>query len=423
MRFKFVHAADIHLDSPLRGLARYDGLPLEQFRGATRRAFERLIDLCRDEGAAFLLIAGDLYDGEGRDFNTALFFAAEMSRLNKLEIPAYLVSGNHDAQSVMMTHALRLPANVHHFSSRKPETKLLERLGVAIHGQSYAKRAVMDDLSASYPERVQGLVNIGLLHTSANGRAGHEPYAPCSAAALVEKGYDYWALGHVHAREELSREPYVVFPGNLQGRHVRETGAKGATVVTVEDGRVAQVEHRPLDVVRWAVCDVDLATAASPHDAVELARQALEREVQAAGGRAVAARVRLYGSSAAHAALVTDQARWANEIRSAASALEGEGVWVEKLVVTSSAPLNLSALREQDDAVGVLLRAIQELRVDDAALTSMLDDLRPLRDKLPPEVREGDDALRLDEPAVLRAALADVEQLLLPRLLSGGGAS
>src|SRR5690606_7457206 len=139
-----------------------------------------------------------------------------------------------------------------------------------VHGQSFPQRATTDDLAARYPARVPGVFNVGLLHTSIDGREGHEPYAPTSLATMRSKGYDYWALGHVHAREVVSTEPYVVYPGNLQGRHARETGPKGATVLTVEGGVVESIEHRALDVCRWEIVTVDAGPASDPLDVVDL---------------------------------------------------------------------------------------------------------------------------------------------------------
>src|SRR5262245_22532176 len=204
---KFVHAADLHLDSPLRGLVRYDGAPVERMRAATRHALVNLVDLCLAEDAAFLLLAGDLFDGDWRDYGTGLFFLSEMARLRPAGIHVYLVRGNHDAAS-HVTRYLKLPEHVHELSWRRPETLVLEDRGVAIHGQSFATRAVTEDLATHYPDAIRDLLNVGLLHTCADGREGHERYAPCSVETLRNKGYDYWALGHVHAREVLARDPW-----------------------------------------------------------------------------------------------------------------------------------------------------------------------------------------------------------------------
>ena len=155
-------------------------------------------------------------------------------------------------------------------SASRPETVVYDDLGVAVHGQSFATRAVSEDLASRYPPPIAGALNVGLLHTALDGRPGHDPYAPTQLGVLTGKGYDYWALGHVHEREVLASDPWVVFPGNLQGRHARETGPKGATVIEVEDGRVRAVEHRVLDVVRWSQIHVDAEDARSVDDAGKL---------------------------------------------------------------------------------------------------------------------------------------------------------
>ncbi len=416
---KLVHSADLHLDSPLRGLQRYEGAPVEQMRGATRLALESLVDLCLDEGAALLLIAGDLYDGDWKDYSTGLFFARQMSRLRRGDVHVVWIRGNHDAASQISKH-LQLPDNVTELSTLKPETIAFEELGIAVHGQGFSKRVVTEDLASNYPAAIDGAFNIGLLHTAATGREGHEQYAPCSLETLLAKGYDYWALGHVHKREVLCEEPWVVFPGNLQGRHAKETGAKGATIVTIEDGRPTAVRARAVDAVRWCRCEVAIDDARSPHEALDLLRAALSREVEAAAGRALAARIILQGASAAHDALVDDKERWEAEIRALATDL-GD-VWVEKVKLQSEPIIDLVALGERDDAVGQIVRALQSLRHDDERVHELIEELAELRRKLPAELRNRSDdgGLRLDDPTTIRAALHDVQHLLLARLLAQG---
>jgi len=412
---KFVHAADIHLDSPLRGLERYDGAPVETIRQAPRSALENLVELCLAEQVDLLLLAGDLFDGEWKDYNTGLFFTRQMARLREAGIPVVSIRGNHDAAS-HLTSQLRWPDNVIELSSRKAETRVFEPLGIAVHGQSYAKRDTTHDLTVHYPAPLPDCLNIGLLHTALNGRAGHEPYAPCSVSTLVNKGYDYWALGHVHGREVLSENPWIVFPGNLQGRHSRETGAKGATLVTVTDGVITHVEQRPLDVVRWAVCELDVTDVADADTIVEQAREALAVAADSADGRLLAARVQLGGVTPAHRHLTAAADRWREQIRAAALELNAE-VWVEKVQLDTRAPLDLDALLQHDDPVAELVRTLRTLRDEPAELAELADAFAELRQKLPHDYRQLEDALHFDEPATLARLLDDVEQLLLRRLL------
>ncbi len=412
MPFRFLHAADIHIDSPLRGLAPYEGAPVEAMRGATRRAFERLVETAIAEKVNLLLLAGDLYDGDWPDYRTGLFFIAQMARLRDARIPVFVVAGNHDARSVI-TKSLRLPDNVHLFSADAPETRRLVDVGVAIHGQSFAKRSVPDDLSDRYPKPVDGLFNIGLLHTSADGREGHDTYAPCSADGLAAKGYGYWALGHIHRREVLREEPWIVFSGNLQGRHARETGAKGATLVTVEGDRVQSVEPRVLDVVRWSVCEVD-ATGAIDGDAVlDILADRLARELDAAEDRPLCARVRVTGACRAHQTLVRDPERWLHEIQAAATTATGGRAWIEKVEITTRPE------RERvpaDDALADLLRPADALAADEALVAAARGDLVDLARKLPAELRQGPDGLDVSSTEFLSLALGRATDLLAARL-------
>jgi exonuclease SbcD len=419
---KFVHAADLHLDSPLRGLGRYEGAPAEQIRGATRRALENLVALCLEERAELLLIAGDLYDDDWRDYSTGLFFAAKMAELSEAGVRVVWIRGNHDAASKITKH-LRLPPNVHELSHRRPETLRLEGLGVpvAVHGQGFASREVTEDLAASYPDPIRGLFNVGLLHTALDGKLGHDPYAPCRLEALVNKGYDYWALGHVHQRHVLHRDPWIVFPGNLQGRHARETGPKGATLVNVEAERITAVEHRVLDDVRWEACAVDAAGAKTPDEVLERVERALALAQQGSDGRLVAARVIVQGRTPAHAALGLELERWTFEVRGLALAARGAGVWVEKVEFATQPELDWAALRAQDDALGSLVRSLEAMLDDDRALLALGEELAELRRKLPAEIARGPDGLRLEDPAVLREIVSGARDYLVPRLEQAEG--
>jgi len=418
---KFVHAADLHLDSPLHGLERYEGAPIDEMRGATRRALENLVDLCIEEDAGILLLAGDLYDGDWRDFGTGLFFTAQMVRLRDAGVRVFWVRGNHDAAS-RITKDLHLPENVYRFSTRRPETVVDERLGVAVHGQSFVRGEIKDDLSARYPQAIPGLLNIGLLHTSADGRPGHATYAPSRVGGLIARGYQYWALGHVHAREVLHESPWVVFSGNIQGRHIRETGPKGCTVVAADAGEVTAVEAHAIDVVRWARVELDATGCETPAEVLDRLDPSLRGAVEEAEGRLCAARVRVTGRCRAHAALVNRRESWVAEIRALATDVGSGSVWVEKVLLDTGPEVDIVQLAGGSGPLAELLRDIGKLREDEGRLEELATKFEDLRAKLPPDLKEGDDSLRFDS-GTIRSMLRDVESLLLPRLLEGGDAA
>lgn len=415
--FKFIHSADIHLDSSLHGLERYEGAPVDEIRSATRRAFDNLIELAIDEEVAFVLLVGDLYDGDWKDYNTGLYFVERMGRLREAGIRVLIVMGNHDAAS-QITKLLRLPDNVTLFSTRHPEQVILEDLNVAIYGQGFATRAVTDDLSQAYPQGDPQLFNIGLLHTCLDGKPGHEPYAPCSVDGLRSKGYQYWALGHVHKREEVARNPWIVFPGNIQGRHMRETGPKGCTLVTVEGGEIVEVEHRDLDVMRWSCCELDVSDSETVDDIYEQVREGLQSASDAAEGRPVAVRLILQGASPAHPALHAERERWTQEYRAMATGLGGAGIWLEKVSIKTQPPVSADEVLQRDDALSGLLRAIRDMEMDESALNELADEVSVLRKKLPAELLGGGDPFDPTNPAVLKEALEGIKELLVNRLLS-----
>ncbi|MEM9656768.1 MAG: DNA repair exonuclease [Planctomycetota bacterium] len=419
---RFIHSADIHLDSPLRGLQKYEGAPVDEIRGATRRALENLVELAMDREVDFVLIAGDLYDGDWKDQNTGLFFVAQMIRLRESVIPVVLISGNHDAAN-RMTRTLRLPDNVELLSHTRPTTSRLGKLGdlgVAVHGQSFGKPAQFDNLAEGYARKQAGMLNIGLLHTSLDGAAGHEPYAPCTLEDLRRKDYDYWALGHVHARKVRCDDPPIVFPGNVQGRHIREAGAKGCYLVTADEQDRCRLEFVPLDVFRWELCRLDATQARRPEDVLDDFANQLARLDQSHDGLPLAVRVEVTGPTAAHDALRADPRRWTSEIRAAALQHTRSRIWIEKVGVRTTPHGELTDGTD-GGPIGALMEDVAELRADPGQLGELAELLKDLQRRLPDELTHGAEALRFEDPDQLQQWIDEVEPLLLNRLRGGVG--
>lgn len=410
MDFKFLHAADIHLDSPLRGLARYEGVPAEVVRTATRTALDNLVERAIAEDVAFVILAGDLYDGTWEAFATGLYFCSAMGRLHKAGIEVYLVYGNHDAES-HLTRDLPLPDNVRVFSKRQAETLVHAGTGVVLHGQSYKARDPGGDLAAHYPEAQAGAFNVGVLHTALTGDRGHAPYAPCTPDQLAAKGYDYWALGHVHAHDVVRRDPYIVFPGNLQGRNIRETGPKGAVLISVTHGRVSALDHLELDVVRWAVSVADMAGAVTEAEAHERIRKGLADVLENADGRPVMARVRLIGSTELHGLLSEGRNTLREAVRAIATALSDQ-IWIEKVVLATFEPARTMETGDEFDALLKTLSGDEDL----AALLSK--DLADFLTKAPADLDEDQELVAAAREGRLADVLADAATALKARLHS-----
>ncbi len=412
---KYIHAADIHLDSPLRGLERYEGAPVDEIRLAARRALTKLVDLAIEESVSFVLIAGDLYDGDWREYNTGIFFIEQAKRLRDAQIPLLMIAGNHDAAN-KMTKSLRLPENTFFFSAESPETKILDDLGVAVHGQSFATAAVYDDLSAKYPKPISGLFNIGMLHTCAAGREGHERYAPCSIEALKTSGYDYWALGHVHQRETFNESPYVAFSGNIQGRHAKETGPKGCLLVETAASRIVGVEFRELGVMRWKSTRLGLDNCNGFDDSLELIGRQFNQLVQSAPDQNLAVRLELTGESKAHSAIVAHKQRFMQEIRLLAGDVSCGSMWIEKIVLSSRSPRFSKSDELLDGAIAELRTLFAELRSAPIEQSSL--DLDDVVKKLPAELQDAMQGLAAEQ---FENIANEAEALLFGRLLSFEG--
>ena len=421
--FRFIHAADIHIDSPLRGLESYPGAPTERLRNATREAFENLVQLAIDEAVAFVIIAGDLFDGQWKDMNTGIWTAGQFRRLERAGIPVCLIRGNHDAESKVRT-GIRWPDNVHEFSVRKPQTFSAKKLGlpesisVAIHGQGFAKPDIQEDLAADYPDAVSGCFNIGVLHTSLTGDPAHDRYAATTVEVLRNRGYDYWALGHIHIRSEppLSETPFVAFSGNVQGRHIRETGPKGCLLVSVEDGGIASTEFRETDTLRWHRATVSLDQTDGLSELYEKTRDALQECLDQGGGRFAAVRIEISGACAAHREIVQPgiQDEVVSQIRDIANEWDDE-IWIEKVKLNTTAPINVEQLRQGHDLLGQFLRDVANLSDDTDQLSELIaESLATLSTKAGPELQAAETSLT--DPEQLQIWLQQAESLLLARL-------
>lgn len=425
MTLRFIHAADLHLDSPLRGLARYDDAPVDRVRGATRRAFENLVEFVLEEDVALVLLAGDIFDGAWRDMSSGLYFASQLGRLTRAGVKVVLVSGNHDAVS-LVNRTLRLPEGAHLLSSRTVESLVFDDLGVVVHGRSFSRRTETENLGATYPDAKQGLLNLGLLHTSLDGRPGHAPYAPCTLDDLLSKGYDYWALGHVHAPEFVHRQdPWVVYPGCLQGRHAREVGPHGATLIEVEDGAIRSVTQQPVDVLRWAHVEVPLRDEERLRDVLERARGKFKEAWSKTGGRSLVLRTTLTGQAPVHHALRADPQSIEAALRALAVEISPDELWLEKVIVETRAPprpgspARAHGAGSAEGGAGAMLEPIAAITADEETVALARAALTALQSKLPSEVRSGDEGLDFSSAELLAALIEEARGLLVARLGRG----
>ncbi|RYG30055.1 MAG: DNA repair exonuclease, partial [Burkholderiales bacterium] len=378
--FRFIHAADLHLDSPLLGLAGKSSEFAARVQSASRDAFDSLIAMAIGEQCRFVLLAGDIFDGELRNFQAGLHFLDGMRRLGEAGIDVFMVLGNHDAAN-RFADKLALTNNVHLFPKAKAGSRTLDDVGVAIHGRSFPRWDMDEDMARDYPPAASGLFNIGLLHTACAGSEGpHARYAPCTLEQLANHGYDYWALGHVRAHAVLSESPFIVYPGNLQGRHPREAGPKGAVVVEVSDGAIVSVEHRPLDAIRWTTASADIAEAETRTDMLDLVRDQIHAACTEAGERPIALRLVITGISPLHASLRLDSMALREDVEALLVTVSSD-IWLEKLVVETEAAPVAAAL--DPTIAGRIDTEVGLLAEDDLFAAALEARLAEIRTKLP----------------------------------------
>ena len=403
MAFRFIHAADVHLDSPLRSLALRDPDLAELIGNATRRAFVRIIDLCLDEQVDALLLAGDLYDGDQTSMKTARFLSEQIRRLHEAGIHVFVIRGNHDALS-RITKELTFPDSVKVFGGRA-EAIVVDRSNgdfpVAIHGLSFAQPHAPESLIGKYKLPIEGAVNIGLLHTSLAGAPGHDLYAPCSLADLQATGFRYWALGHVHKRSVVEGKCAIVMPGMPQGRDINEAGAKSVTLVTVADDRSILIEERVTSIAQFERVSIDATRIDDWRDLVGALGRVIERARDGLESEHLVARVHLTGATPLAWRIRRDLDLLKTEVDDRASMIGA--CWVERLEVDCKAPGAAAASR--DHPITELRRLIdEEVFRSDAYQAEAVDIAEELRTQLPQECRN---LLGADE-AAFKAAVTEL---------------
>ena len=381
--FSFIHTADIHLDSPLHGLSQHADAPTELLRGATRKALENVVSLALEKAVNFVLIAGDLYDGDWPDYNTGLFFNKQMLRLNAASIPVYMISGNHDAAS-RITKSLQPPANVHVLSTANPETIIVDDLPVAIHGQGFANQSVPENLSLEYPPATADHFNIGMLHTSLTGNPEHDPYAPCSISDLTAKDYDYWALGHIHQHSIVHDSPYIIYCGNPQGRHIKETGERGCYHIEVgSDLAISQVNFKITDVVRWEAVEIDITSINTFDELRDTLVHNTDAALDTTNGRLLALRITLTGDSSLHDQLNAELAHWQAECVNIAAEIDEELIWFERLRIKTKPTYDPHELAERSELTAQVLEALENFNPGQTPtpVALLTDKLKGISDK------------------------------------------
>lgn len=426
--FRFIHSADWHLDAPFKGMGNLPPAVLSRIRDSSFRALEALVGLAIREKVDFMLVSGDIYDAQDRSLRAQLKFQQAAWRLADHGIPLFVVHGNHDPLQGYRAK-LAMPDSVVVFGGDRVETVLVKGKDgepiASVSGISYARPAVTDNLAERFPAPDRSLFSIAMLHTNVDGDAGHDNYAPADSRELLASGYRYWALGHVHNRKVIHESPWIVYPGNLQGRNVRETGAKGAYLVEVDADGEARLQFCPLHAVRWEQLRVSIEGLEDEQALKDAMERALVEAVETEPDVPVVARLILEGRGRLHRLLqggsalaeLTDLLREQYGSPSSAGLAwpEGTFAWIESVKLATGSDWDYDALRKQESFLGDLVRMTDEWLGDETELRAFFEEAAASLLANPKVAR------RLNAPDAedLKAWMAQARELALAQLTDG----
>ena len=386
MPFRFIHTADIHLDSPLRSLSLRDPDLAGLIGDATRQALVAIVDLCLEEQVDALIVAGDLYDGDQTSMKTARFLATQMQRLHEANISVYKIRGNHDALS-RITQELVLPPSVKIFGARAEAIELPHNgSNIVIHGLSFAKPQAPDSLLPKYKPPLPDAVNIGIMHTSLAGASGHDPYGPCNVAELHSSGFDYWALGHIHQHSQHAGQRAVIMPGMPQGRDINEAGEKTVSLVTIGDDRSIFIEERLTSIAQFERLTIDVTNAVDWRDVVGAIETGLSEKRHGTPSEHLVGRLKLVGNTP-----LAWQLRRDADLLLAEAEQRAQGIgktWIEKidLAIQPMDGTQTASIADPLVELGVLMQS--EVMTSHGFREEIRQMVKDLLDDLPPDSRK-----------------------------------
>ncbi|WP_347552374.1 DNA repair exonuclease [Pseudalkalibacillus hwajinpoensis] len=407
----FVHCADLHLDRPFSGANRLPNSIHEFVRDSAFRSLSKIIDLAISNRVDFVLFVGDLFDSSYRSLQAQMTLLHQLQRLDEAGIYSYLSHGNHDALDGEWI-SLTWPDSSYFFGPKVEAVPYYRnRIRVAdIHSFSYPTRHVNEKMTEQYQKGGEGHYQIGMLHGNLEGRTEHSSYAPFTIQDLVEKDFDYWALGHIHQRSHLNEEPPILYPGNIQGAHRKETGEKGCYLVTLRNGLASTTFYQTSDVT-WHRPEIDLGQFETIQPLLQACEDLLDHESYAFGGHLV--EIALIGISHLHTELLQEE-----QLDDLLQALQinrdvnnNEFVWPYKITLKSKPAWDRQELKQQGGFVQDIL-----LTSDNYQGKDVKETLAPLY-----EHRRARKALQPMED--YEELLKEAEELLLSYLLESDGGS
>ncbi|KAA1190892.1 exonuclease SbcCD subunit D [Paenibacillus sp. B2(2019)] len=389
--FRFLHAADLHLDSRFAGLAHISPAIRSYLRESTFAALGRLVRVAIQENVDFIVISGDVYDVSDASLQGQLRFQEALKELGQQGIHVFLIHGNHDPLDGLRL-TTEMPRHVTVFGGEKPDLSTAYRRKdgqevAIVSGISYPTAKVTDNTAVTFSRKPGSrLFHIAMLHGNVDGDLLHETYSPCSRRDLIERGFDYWALGHIHKRSVLHEKPAIIYPGNIQGRSIKETGPKGCYVVDVDEAGSATPHFHELDYVRWQVRDLSIEGLSNEAEWIQRVEQVIDDIREELPELMSVVRFRLIGRGDVHKVLaqkgavedLLSELQRREAVRAERKDYKGL-VWVEGFAVESGLAIDRERLLEEDSFLGEMLRITERTEHSAEALEELINSaLKPL---------------------------------------------
>jgi DNA repair protein SbcD/Mre11 len=372
-KLSFIHTADLHLDSPFKGMEHLPKSLFKKIKESTFASFTAIIDIAIKENVDFILVVGDIFDGENRSLMAQNRFRKELERLQAYNIQVYVSHGNHDHLGGNWIE-ITWPANVHIFQDDNVTYKPFVKNGVTlanIYGFSYPKRAVQENKTRQYAMSGNAKYHIGMLHGNVDGNTDHDSYAPFKVEELVSKNFSYWALGHIHKRQVLCESPPILYPGNIQGRHKKELGEKGCYLVELEEGKVDKT-FIPTAPIIWEEIEIAINDIDSYDDLCLISRQKINERRNSTNGKLI--QLRFVGKGKMHSIL--QDKNILDEIMANLNDREDDRenfLWVASMKEATSEQWDRDALRNKQHFTGEVLKMIDAKEGFEEAVSSLFN--------------------------------------------------
>ena len=392
---RFIHCADLHIDSPFKGISEINEELRDILYNSTFQSFRNIVDLAIENEVHAVLIAGDIYDGADKSLKAQLRFRDELTRLSNQGIPSYAVAGNHDPLD-SWSASIVWPEGAHFFGGDKVEKYPLAVEGetvAEIYGISFPKQNVTDNLAMQFDRENDKVPAIAILHTNIGENTGHKSYAPATIENLKSRKMDYWALGHVHTRKQLNEHsPVILYSGNSQARNPRELGKKGCTLVEMEKDGSCELTHHSTDVVRYQSADIDITALSTLDEVIESIKNECNDISSAMEGRHALIRLTLQGRTEINEELRKGN-NLADVIDSVREQFEGDDpiIWLEKITLNTAGMYDVDALRGGKDFIADIIGLYDEISNGDA------DSVMNIREIIKPLTESWSGAKHLDE--------------------------